>query len=393
MRPFAREPSTEFERISLDDLSRPDAGPQIQVEPPPERNTPIPSSLSPSRPIILSRVSLRRTNTTASHWRRPSYSRLDSSGTPKTDLPEPSAPRYDDEGGVDPNLHEVAEGLNAALGTSRDLGSWLPTTRQASVRRAELLPETPQIVVEDTSTEEVFETDERETAGLTDNASQIAGAPPSQTSRAVRAQRPRIDTTGMLGSDLGAVERRASASDIHLSPVSRTSADSDRALSPGGNVMRHLRKASQRVVNIANEGDRPENIGGFSFPGGSPKLRPSMSDDGQELAFPSLGTPISPLDKLSTEFATAETGHSPWIEPVELRGKSLGIFGPDNAFRNWFCDILLHPFVRCQIRVNFLELQRSLSWLLLLHKPYSSQFKRLRMLKSILRRSTGTDPG
>src|SRR5437773_9865920 len=179
MRPFQREPSTEFERISLDDLSaRPENRPQIQVVPPPDENPQIPASLSPSRPIILSRVSLRRANTSNTHpWRRPSYSRVDSAGNPRTDPPEPTAPRYDEEGGVDPDLHEVAEGLNAALGTSTDLGSWLPTTRQPSIRRVEQRPTTPQIVVEDTSAEEVlFEPDERETASLTDNANQIAGA-------------------------------------------------------------------------------------------------------------------------------------------------------------------------------------------------------------------------
>src|SRR5947207_14200308 len=177
MRPFQREPSTEFERISLDDLSaRPENRPQIQVAPPPDENPQIPASLSPSRPIILSRVSLRRANTSNTHpWRRPSYSRLDSAANPRTDPPEPTAPRYDEEGGVDRDLHEVAEGLNAARGTSTDLGSWLPTTRQPSIRRVEQRPTTPHIDVYDTSAEEVlFEQDERETASLTDNANHIA---------------------------------------------------------------------------------------------------------------------------------------------------------------------------------------------------------------------------
>src|SRR5271154_2266410 len=151
MRPFSREPSTEFERISLDDLSRPPAGPQIQVVQPTEQPPPNPATLSPSRPIVLSRVSLHRTPSNT-HWRRPSYSRLESSANPNIDPPEP-ARQYDEEGGVDPDLREVEEGLNAALGTSADLGSWLPTTRQPSIRRPELIPSAPQIVVQDTSAE------------------------------------------------------------------------------------------------------------------------------------------------------------------------------------------------------------------------------------------------
>jgi hypothetical protein len=348
MRQFQRKPSAEFEQISLDDLStRPETAPQIQVVPPPEQNPQIPASLSPSRPIILSRVSLRRTNTSNTHhWRKPSYSRVDSAANPRVDPPEPTAPRYDEEGGVDPELHEVAEGLNAALGTSTDLGSWLPTTRQPSIRRVEL-PTAPQIVVEDTSVEEVlFEPDERDTAGLTDNASQIAGAPSLQRARTLGTLRPRIDTSGILGSDLGTVERRGSAVDIRTPSIDQISNDGDRNLSPRGNsVIRHLRKASQRVVNIANTDDQTENAGGFSFPGASPKLKPTTPEDAEEIPFPSLGAPISPIHKMSTEFAAADTGHSPWIETVELRGKSLGIFSADNAFRNWLCDILLHPYI------------------------------------------------
>ena len=349
MRPFQRKPSTEFEQISLEDLSaRPENAPQIQVVPPSDQNPQIPPSLSPSRPIILSRVSLRRANTSNTHhWRKPSYSRVDSAANPRTDRPEQTAPRYDEEGGVDPDLNEVAEGLNAALGTSTDLGSWLPTTRQPSIRRVEQLPTTPQIVVEDASGEEVlFEPDERETAGLTENASQIAGAPSLQRAKTLSALRPRIDTSGILSSDPGTVERRGSAVDIRTPSTGQISNDGDRNLSPGGNsVIRHLRKASQRVVNIANEGDQTENVGGFPFPGASPKLRPTTPEDMEEFPFPSLSAPGSPIDKISTEFAVAETGHSRWIETVELRGKSLGIFSADNAFRNWLCDILLHPYV------------------------------------------------
>lgn len=364
MRPFgsnSRDPSSEFERISLDDLSRREEGPpQVQVVPPPEETSgsQLPATLSPSRPIILPRVSLRRTNTGGStlHWRKPSYSRVDSSTNPRIDPPEPTR-EYDEEGGVDPDIREVQEGLNAALGTSTDLGSWLPTTqRQPSVRRVEQLSTTPQIVVQDMNEEEMFEPDERDTAGLTDNASQIAGTsstPSVRRARTLETRRPRIDTSGMLVPDLGAVERRGSTSDIHLSPSSPGSNEGERVSSPGGNsVIRHLRKASQRVVNIGGQedDDRVESPGGFPFPRSSPKLGPvvierELPSHQQEFPFPSLGAPVTPIEKTSTEFDVSETGHSRYIETVELRGKSLGIFGPNNAFRNWLCDVLLHPYI------------------------------------------------
>jgi len=359
MRPFgsnSRDPSSEFERISLDDLSRRDEGPpQVQVVPPPEETSgsQLPATLSPSRPIIIPRVSLRRANTGGStlHWRKPSYSRVDSAANPRIDPPEPTR-QYDEEGGVDPDIREVQEGLNAALGTSTDMGSWLPTTqRQPSFRRVEQLPTTPQIVVQDTNAEETFEPDERETAGLAENASQIAGTsstPSVRRARTLETRRPRIDTSGMLVPDLGAVERRGSASDIHLSPLTPGGNDGERASSPGGNsVMRHIRKASQRVVNIGGqEDDRAESPGGFPFPGQSPKVRPMDMDGPREFPFPSLGAPVTPIEKMSTEFDVSETGHSRYLETVELRGKSLGIFGPDNAFRNWLCDVLLHPYIQ-----------------------------------------------
>jgi hypothetical protein len=349
MRPYfsnSREASAEFERISLDELPRPNQQPQIQIVPPTEQNPPLPTSLSPSRPIILPRVSLQRERSTgpSSHWRKPSYSRVDSSANPKTDSTE-SSRQYDEDGGVDPDIKEVQDGLNFALGTGAEIGSWLPTTRQPSFRRAEQTIPAPQIVVEDTGVQDVFEPDERETAGLTVNASEIAGAMPVRRARTLSSQRIPPITTDMLGADLGAVERRGSSMDNSM-PTSPLTPDGDKKLTPGGNsVIRHIRKASQRVVNLANAGDEAEGSQGFPFPGSSPNLRPSTREGPIEFPFPSLGAPISPVDKLSTEFSVSETGHSPFVNEVELRGKSLGIFGPDNWFRNWLCNILLHSYV------------------------------------------------
>jgi len=353
----SRSPSSEFERISLEDLSSPDRQPppQVQIVPPedePQQTSPLPRS--PTRPIQIPRVELRRQNTTGLqlHWRKPSYSRVDSSVNPRTDNTEPSSP-YEGEGVADPDMEELKEGLNVALGTGLDTGSWLPINRQPSIRRlsGEDIPLTPQIVVED-MTQETFEPDERETAGLTLNASQIAGTEPVPRATLLspqRPQKPRINTTGLLGSDLEAVESRRSA--VLESPGgSRTSAISDAEISPTGNSMiRHLRKASQRVVNIAYAGEEAEPQTEFPFPGASPRIKPAASPTGPtEFPFPPLGpsgTPMSPMEKLSTEFDAAATGHAPFIDTVQFRGKSLGIFGPESAIRNRLCNLLLHPYL------------------------------------------------
>jgi hypothetical protein len=353
MRPYranSRDPSSEFERISLDDLSRPESPPQ-QVEPPTETNPPIASSLSPSRPIIIPRVSLRRKNTTGTslHWRKPSYSRVDSTASPKPDAPGPSS-QYDEDGGVDPDIREVEEGLNVALGTGEDIGSWLPTTRQPSIRKVERGPVTPQIMVEDTAAVDGFEPDERETAGLTVNASQIAGAAPVGRARTLSTRRVPAEPTGMLGYDLGALERRGSnaESSSQLSPTSIDGRGGSHptALTPGGatTVMRHIRKVSQRVVNIANSDEQVETSTGFPFPGLSPKIKPIETDISQEFPFPALDSKASPVEKLSAEFNVGDIQKNPIFEKIELRGRSLYIFSPDNVLRNWLCNILLRSY-------------------------------------------------
>src|SRR5579871_5303068 len=294
MRPFgssSRNASSEFERISLEDLSpAPRQPPRLQIVPPadePEQSSPFPRS--PSRPIQIPRVDLRRHNTAGIqlHWRKPSYSRVESSANPRIDTPGTSS-QYEGEGVADPDMEELKEGLNVALGTGSETGSWLPITRQLSARKSsgEDIPLTPQIVVEDTA-QETSETDERETAGLTINAGQIAGAEPVRRSTTLSPQRPRINTTRLLGSDLEAVERRGSR--LESPSGSRTSITSDSDSAPASNsVIRHLRKASQRVVNIAYAGEEAEARSEYPFPGTSPKTKPAASPIGpSEFPFPS----------------------------------------------------------------------------------------------------------
>lgn len=348
-RSSSRDASGEFERISLDELPPQGNRPHLQIVPPTETSPPSPTSLSPSRPIIIPRVSLQRNKSSGptSHWRKPSYSRVDSSGNLKSDSPG-SSRSYDEEGAAELEIKEVQEGLNAALGTGAELGSWLPTTRQPSFRRMEQASPiaTPQIVVEDTGVQDVFEPDERETAGLTVNASQIAGTAPVRRARTLSPGRNRPGAGELLGYDLGAIERRGSTEGGTTSPTSPIASDTERNLAPATNsVMRHIRKASQRVVNLANAGDETDDNAGFPFMEAAPKSRPATREGPVEFPFPSLGTPNSSVDKFATEFNVSETGHSPHIDAVALRGKSLGIFGPDNYLRNLLCNLLLHTFL------------------------------------------------
>lgn len=240
-------------------------------------------------------------------------------------------------------ISEVQEGLNAALGTGAELGSWLPTTRQPSFRRTDRSPSvtTPQIVIEDTAVQDVFEPDERETAGLAVNASQIAGTAPVRRARTLSPGRNRPGE--LLGFDLGAVERRGSQEGGPNSPASSGGSEADRNLAPTtSSVIRHIRKASQRVVNLANAGDENDENAGFPFHDTTTRSRPTTREGPVEFPFPSLGASTSHVDKFATEFNVSETGHSPHIDAVALRGKSLGIFGPDNYIRNWLCNVLLH---------------------------------------------------
>ena len=363
----SRDPSGEFERIPLEDLSRettPQPGPsrpELRIIPPSDTDSHPPqagpsTSLSPSRPIILPRVSLRRANTgnaPSAHWRRPSYARVDSSVTTQQDQPEP-ARQYDVDGGVEPDIHEVQDGLNVALGTGTALGSWLPITRQPSARKIEQISPVavvtndattaPQIVVEDTGAGEAYETDERETAGLTGNAVPIAGAAPVRRAMTLGSIRPQISTAERLGSDLSAAERGAASVDVTSSSMERTSAEMERPpVSAGNAVIRHIRKASRRVVDLANAGDSLDTATEFPFPGGTPQPRVSTDEVQGEFPFPDPDAPITPVEKPIAEFGVTETREPLILETVNFRGKSLGIFGPNNPIRNWLCNVLLHP--------------------------------------------------
>lgn len=193
--------------------------------------------------------------------------------------------------------------------------------------------------------------DDRDTAHLTDahNLQPVSGAaslpatPNNRSSfQSVKFLTPGGPTTGpSLGHDL----------EQHSPGGLRTSTGRKRSLSPGsaesplhraGTMMRNM---SQRVVNISNEPEIAERT-----------MRRKSSVHRQDRlqeppSFPALPTylhdgPTSPLaapiEKPPSPIEPQPSPH--WHRPSNpFRGRSLGIFGPDNTLRWKLSTVLVHP--------------------------------------------------
>lgn len=196
--------------------------------------------------------------------------------------------------------------------------------------------------------------DDSDTARLTDlhNLQPISGAaaplpaqPHDRSSfQSVRFLTPDAPSTGPgLGHNLGHLEQ---------SPVGlRTSTGRKRSLSPGtiesplhraGTMMRNI---SQRVVNISNEPEIAER---------TMRRKSSVRQDRlhEPPSFPALPTYLhdgpssplaSPIEKPPSPTESAKPS-AQWRHPSNpFRGRSLGIFGPDNKLRLLLSDLLVHP--------------------------------------------------
>lgn len=193
--------------------------------------------------------------------------------------------------------------------------------------------------------------DDRDTAGLTDtrNLQPISGAPVAQPGerssfQSVRFLTPDGHPPGPgLGHDL----------EQHSPGGLRTSTGRKRSLSPGsiesplhraGTMMRNM---SQRVVNISNEPEIAER---------TMRRKSSVRHPQDRLqeppSFPALPTYLhdgptsplaSPIEKPPSPIETAQPT-AQWHHPSNpFRGRSLGIFGPDNKLRLKLSDLLVHP--------------------------------------------------
>ena len=113
-----------------------------------------------------------------------------------------------------------------------------------------------------------------------------------------------------------------------------------------------VRNMSQRVVNVTNDAHVAERT--LARKSTLPSPRPVEPDTGPAAA-PEYATdgpasprekPPSPSPSLSPSPSMRHTSPSapPWMRPSNpLRGKSLGLFGPDSTLRTRLCHVLVHP--------------------------------------------------
>jgi hypothetical protein len=170
----------------------------------------------------------------------------------------------------------------------------------------------------------------------------------SSRTRSVRFSNVPITPTSRLGDDLAQAEAGLGGSSIRHSGSLRRSLSPSAAgstLQRAGTIVRNM---STRIVNLSNEqdvvdrtirrknsrkGDRPDSIQSSSA-GEVSMVDGSVEEDGERVEkIPSV-----------EEMATISRRPSRTTQDANpLKGKSLGIFSPDNKLRMRLCDLLVHP--------------------------------------------------
>lgn len=121
-----------------------------------------------------------------------------------------------------------------------------------------------------------------------------------------------------------------------------------------------FREISQRVVNLSNDSDLVErSIRRKSSIKRSRANTISAQEDDEEMSLPpdaeaTHDLPHSPLEKVPSAEVLPALVPPPMPTPVydnPLRGKSFGIFGPENALRKGLCELLVHPLTEPLILV------------------------------------------
>ncbi|MCJ1401150.1 calcium channel protein [Xylographa trunciseda] len=166
-----------------------------------------------------------------------------------------------------------------------------------------------------------------------------------------------------LGDDLPHVEHGLQVPGSNRS-LRRLSSQSTRSLlrslsasagaSPLTTAGSMFRKMSQRVVNLSNQPEAFDQLGRqpstrLATLEGPPSF-PAMTEYAHDEP---LQTPL-PIEKDSPLISVAPT-HEKWQPPSNpLKGKSLGLFGPENPIRLWLCELLVHPITEPAILVLIL---------------------------------------
>ncbi|KAL7628229.1 calcium channel protein [Parahypoxylon ruwenzoriense] len=224
-------------------------------------------------------------------------------------------------------------------------------------------PETPYY--DETAHVDYFESD---SSPLTSAAQPISGALATpqdeaqprdsfQTVSDLGSSRPRERSAQMLGFDLetGYSPGKHRSYGNSLTPndnrTSRAPSTAD-ALYRAGSIVRAM---SQRVVNISNEGNpdsfeqqqRRQRSRSPSANGRAPQshLSAHLSVD---TSYPSQVYPSQTEKKGDSDWAYSEAAlpaRRVGPMPNPLKGRSLGIFGPDNVIRRKLCDVLVNPYM------------------------------------------------
>ncbi|KAI4214540.1 MAG: hypothetical protein LQ351_002957 [Letrouitia transgressa] len=151
-----------------------------------------------------------------------------------------------------------------------------------------------------------------------------------------------------LGDDLPNLEAGLRPSSTYSSKSLHRTLSTSGAASPLTRAGTIMRKMSQRVVNLSNEPDpveqsirrqpetREANLEG-------PPSFPAMdvyAHDEQQKTPPTVEKPHAVV---ATNHVNGSRLQQPQQQQNPLRGKSLGLFAPNNWLRLWLCEMLVHP--------------------------------------------------
>ncbi|KAL9109369.1 MAG: hypothetical protein Q9227_005999 [Pyrenula ochraceoflavens] len=166
-----------------------------------------------------------------------------------------------------------------------------------------------------------------------------------------------------LGDDLphletGISRKQSQSNGITRSLSSKGQRSRARSLSPNTSASpmtrasSMVRAISQRVVNLSNE---PEVVESTIRRKSSsrharldrPPSMPAFPDFPPDGNYNEASDPQTPIEKVPS-IKSAQGKPDFWLEPAQpnpLRGKSLGIFSPDNVLRKFLCEVLVHPAI------------------------------------------------
>ena len=184
----------------------------------------------------------------------------------------------------------------------------------------------------------------RSSVHWTDGESQAQGR--GRTSR-LGDDLPTLDTGAGIGRKLSSA---SGISRLDVSPRASGERSRSRSLSPSPSPMARansiFREISQRVVNLSNDTEmveqsvRRKSTVKRARRGTTTEQSEEPEDDLPDVE--AAQRPLTPPEKRPSVSEPPAFAPPP-VYPNPLRGRSWGIFGPNNAVRRLFCDVLVHP--------------------------------------------------